>query len=231
MQTCFLFGSEAESTNLQAPAVRWLMLGTAAVPALCPLQGWLQPMTAVPSLLCCVFTPGIWEFLHGLGLWTDVGLSGLGEPSLDEELWRFGTSGENEACAATPVLEFRCPCWPQLGFGGRRVECWDGRPVGLLGGTDRSVCWWWSPGWKASPAQETDIISHQGIWEDWFYIWDIQKTANPEYSKPAEGSKVHTDSQRWHWYQIQKQHSHVLYWKTNPSKHSRDTLFEKSRWP
>lgn len=97
-------------------------------------------MTAVPSLLCCVFTAGMWELLHGLGLWTDVGLSGLGEPSLDEGLWRFGTSGEKDACAATLVLEFRCPCCPQLGFGGRIVECWDGRPVGLLGGTDRSVC-------------------------------------------------------------------------------------------
>lgn len=145
-------------TNLQAPAVRWLMFGAGAVPVLCPLQGWLQPMTAVPSLLCCVFTAGMWELLHGLGLWTDVGLSGLGEPSLDEGLWRFGTSGEKDACAATLVLEFRCPCCPQLGFGGRIVECWDGRPVGLLGGTDRSVCWWWSLGWKASPAQQRHII-------------------------------------------------------------------------
>lgn len=139
LASCFK-GGGGGYTNLQAPAVRWLMLGVGAVPVLCPLQGWLQPMTAAPSLLCCVFTAGMWEFLHGLGLWTDVGLSGLGEPSLEEGLWRFGTSGEKDVCAATPVLEFRCPCWPQLGFGGRSVECWDGRPVGLLGGTDRSVC-------------------------------------------------------------------------------------------
>lgn len=55
-------------TNLQAPVVKWLTFEVATVPALCPLQGWLQPMMDVPSLLCCMFTAGMWEFLHGLGL-------------------------------------------------------------------------------------------------------------------------------------------------------------------
>lgn len=99
-------------------------------------------MIDVPSLLCCVFTAGMWEFLHGLGLWADVGLSGLGEPSLAEGLWRFGTSGEKDVWAATlvPDKDVTWPCCPQFGFGGRSEECWDDRPVGLLGGTDRSVC-------------------------------------------------------------------------------------------
>lgn len=35
--------------------------------------------------------------MHGLGLCTDVGLSGLGELSLAVVLWRFGTSGGKEA--------------------------------------------------------------------------------------------------------------------------------------
>lgn len=143
-------------TNLQAPVVKWLTFEVATVPALCPLQGWLQPMMDVPSLLCCMFTAGMWEFLHGLGLWTDVGLSGLGEPSLAEGLWRFGTSGEKDVWAATPAPDDSAPAWPccpQFGFGGTSEECWEDRPVGLLGGTDRSVCWWWSLGWKASPGQ------------------------------------------------------------------------------
>lgn len=143
-------------TNLQAPVVKWLTFEVATVPALCPLQGWLQPMMDVPSLLCCMFTAGMWEFLHGLGLWTDVGLSGLGEPSLAVGLWRFGTSGEKDVWAATPApddSEPAWPCCPQFGFGGTSEECWEDRPVGLLGGTDRSVCWWWSLGWKASPGQ------------------------------------------------------------------------------
>lgn len=97
----------------------------------------------------------MWEFLHGLDLWTAVGLSGLGEFSLAEGPWRFGTSGEKGAWAATPPPapdeEVTWPCCPELGFGGRSEECWEDRPVGLLGGTDRSVCWWWSLGWKASP--------------------------------------------------------------------------------
>lgn len=99
-------------------------------------------MIDVPSLLCCVFTAGMWEFLHGLGLWTDVGLSGLGELSLAVGPWRFGTSGEKGACAATPVPdeEVTWPCCPEFGFGGRSEECWEDRPVGLLGGTDKSVC-------------------------------------------------------------------------------------------
>lgn len=99
-------------------------------------------MIDVPSLLCCVFTAGMWEFLHGLGLWTDVGLSGLGELSLAVGPWRFGTSGEKGAWAATPVPdeEVTWLCCPEFGFGGRSEECWEDRPVGLLGGTDKSVC-------------------------------------------------------------------------------------------
>lgn len=114
----------------------------ATVPGLCPLQEWLQPTTDVPSLLCCAFTAGMWEFLHGLGLWTDVGLSGLRELILAAGPWRFGTRGENGACAATPVPqeEVTWPCCPEFGFAGRREECWEDRPVGLLGGTDKSVC-------------------------------------------------------------------------------------------
>lgn len=56
-------------------------------------------MMDVPSLLCCVFTAGMWEFLHGPGLWTDDGLSGLEELSLAVGVWRFGTSGEKGAWA------------------------------------------------------------------------------------------------------------------------------------
>lgn len=84
----------------------------------------------------------MWEFLHGLGLWTDVGLSGLGELSLAEEPWRFGTSGGKGVWAATPVPdeEVTWLCCPEFGFGGRREECWEDSPVGLLGGTDKSVC-------------------------------------------------------------------------------------------
>lgn len=84
----------------------------------------------------------MWEFLHGLGLWTDVGLSGLGELILAAGPWRFGTRGEKGACAATPVPqeEVTWPCCPEFGFAGRREECWEDRPVGLLGGTDKSVC-------------------------------------------------------------------------------------------
>ena len=99
-------------------------------------------MMDVPSLLCCEFAAGMWEFLQGLGLCTEVGLSGLGDPTLADVPWMFGISGENDVWAATPVpgREFTWPCCPQLGFGGRSEECWDDRPVGLLGGTDRSVC-------------------------------------------------------------------------------------------
>lgn len=147
-------------TDLQVPVVKWLALEVAAVPV-CPLHGWLQPMMDVPSLLCGKFTAGMWEFLHGLGLWMDVGLSGLGEPSLAEGLWRFGTSGEKDVCAAAAAAAAAAavapddsepvwPCCPQLGFGATSEECCEDRPVGLLGGTDRSVCWW-SLGWKASP--------------------------------------------------------------------------------
>ena len=60
------------------------------------------------------------------------------------------------AWAAAPGLEeeeeeLTWPCCPELCLGGTREECWEDRPVGLLGGTDRSECWWWSPGWNASP--------------------------------------------------------------------------------
>lgn len=106
-------------------------------------------MREVPSLLCCVFTEGMWEFLHGLGLCTDVGLSGLGELSLAVGLWRLGTSGEKGAWAAMPPPpqeEFTWPCSPEFDFSGRSEECWEERPVGLFGGTDKSVCWWWSLG-------------------------------------------------------------------------------------
>ena len=107
-------------------------------------------MREAPSLLCCVLTAGMWEFLHGLGLWSDVGLSG---PDGDEEAslvagaWRFGASGGKGAWAdATPGLvgegTWPCCCPPKLCLGGKsEEECWDDRPVGLLGGTDRSECW------------------------------------------------------------------------------------------
>ena len=95
----------------------------------------------------------MWAFLHGLGLWTDVGL--LSGPEEDEVslavgLWRLGTSVEKGAWAAAPGLEeeeeeeeeLTWPCCPGLCLGGTREECWEERPVGLLGGTDRSECWW-----------------------------------------------------------------------------------------
>lgn len=58
-----------------------------------------------------------------------------------------------------PDDEVTWPCCPELGLGGRREECWDDRPVGLLGGTDKSVCWWWSLGWKASPGKPKTLIN------------------------------------------------------------------------
>lgn len=99
-------------------------------------------MREVLSLLCCVLTAGMWEFLQGLGLWRDVGLSGPEEVSLAVGPCRFGTSGEKGAWAATPVPEEEVTwlCCPELCLGGRSEECWEDRPVGLLGGTDRSEC-------------------------------------------------------------------------------------------
>lgn len=140
-------GEIHRGTDLQAPAAGWPALGGAGVPAPWPLHGWLQPMRDAPSLPCGVFTAGMWEFLQGPGLWTDVGPGG---PSLAEGPWRAGASGEKGAWAAEPEDDVTWPCCPELSLGGRREE----RPVGLLGGTDRSVCGWWSPGWKASPGEQ-----------------------------------------------------------------------------
>lgn len=148
---------QCTSTNphLHAPAVRWPALEEATgLPLLCPLQGWLQPMSELLSLPCCVLTAGMWEFLQALGLCRATGLSAPLE-CLAAGAWMFGTNGEKGACEGSPGLaELTWTCWLEFCLGGSSEECWDERPVGLLGGTDRSAAWWWSFGWNASPGEK-----------------------------------------------------------------------------
>lgn len=154
MHTCIL-----SDANLHAPDVTCPALEDATeLPLLCPLQGWLQLTSELPSLPCCVFTAGMWEFLHALGLWRATGLSAPFE-CLTVGDWMFGTSGERGACGARPGLDvLTWTCWLEFCLGGRSEECWEERPVGLLGGTDRSAAWWWSPGWNASPFENKNIM-------------------------------------------------------------------------
>lgn len=119
------------------------------------------------SLPCCELTVGMWEFLQEPAL-----CRGGARPSdpaggcFDGGACRLpGASGEKGACEggipepAEPV----CMCWPlppppppDVCLGGSSEECWEERPVGLLGGTDRSECWWWSAGWNASPYEHRE---------------------------------------------------------------------------
>lgn len=118
-------------------AVRWAALVEAALAplVLCPLHGWLQP----------IMEELILAFLQVLGL------------SCPPECLapRFGASGVNGAW------------WLDVGLveGGSKDEFWEEqRPVGLLGGTDRSADGWCcSFGWNASPGKKKGAESWRSL--------------------------------------------------------------------